>query len=105
MQFIVRHATVFPVDEYEKYRQKTVKRLDPDADAVYVCPVCVNSKNSLFIEMDWDSTYRGANTDFDGIIKYILEETEAKNKPRAKKPPSKKRNQKVLPIATQVDNS
>jgi hypothetical protein len=48
----------------------------------------MHSKKLLFLELDWGTIYQRAETDFDEIIDYIVEEGDkanAKRKPRTKR--------------------
>ena len=83
---------MFPTqEEYEKYRSRRKKK--PDVDATYVCPMAINSKTSVFVELDWKTTYKGEKTDFEGLLKYILERSK-KGKERTRK--RKRRDIEVL---------
>jgi hypothetical protein len=42
-------------------------------------------KRGLFFDMDWNSIYKHAKTDFDGIKNYINEQVELRLKPSLKR--------------------
>jgi hypothetical protein len=69
---IHKHAKIFSTrKEYDDYRPKRKRKIiDPDLEAVYYCPEAAEAKVGRF-EFNWNEWYKGPNTDFKGIIKYI----------------------------------
>lgn len=59
---------------YEEYQKKRRARkpYNPDADAVFFCERAVYSQTGEFVDIDWNETYQGSNTDFDAINEWIV---------------------------------
>jgi hypothetical protein len=69
---ISKHAKIFSTrKEYDDYTPKRKRKIiDPDQEAVYFCPEAAEARVGRF-EFNWNEWYKGRDTDFDGIIKYI----------------------------------
>ena len=94
---IIKIATVYSSHaELQASRKNKKSNKNADSESKYVCTMAVYDRSGIFAEVDWDTLYDHANTDFDGLKTYVTESIEFERKSRRKR----KRGDMVLHSAT-----
>ena len=83
---IVKLATVYSSHaELEASRKSKKSKNNPDSESKYVCTMAVHDRSGIFAEVDWESLYDHANTDFDELKHYVSESIEFERRSRRKR--------------------